>query len=55
MEQDEYARLKDILKAVARKQRLVAYNMRHAEKRFRRTEKAIANLLDAIKKRTSGN
>lgn len=55
MEQDEYSRLKDILNAVAEKQRRVASNMRKAEKRFSRTEKAIANLLNAVKRRTSGN
>ncbi|MDX6529919.1 MAG: hypothetical protein QOH41_2209 [Blastocatellia bacterium] len=54
MEQDEYVRLKDILSAVAKEQKRVAYNSHHAERRFRRTEKAITNLLDAIKKRNSG-
>jgi hypothetical protein len=54
MEREEYLRLKDILSAIAKEQKRVAYNAHHAERRFRRTEKAITNLLDAIKKRTSG-
>ena len=55
MTQDQYARLKDTLKAVAQKQRKVTHNILSAEKRFRHTEEAIASLLDAIKKRKDRN
>jgi hypothetical protein len=54
MGQDEYSRLKDILKIVAEKQERLAYNMPNAERRFSRTEKAIASLLNTIKKRIGG-
>jgi hypothetical protein len=51
MREAEYIRLESLLKAVAEKQRIVAGNMLEAEKRFAVTEKAIMDLLNAVKKR----
>ena len=51
MSKDEYTRLKASLNAVAERQRSIADNMLKAERRFAITEKAIADLLGAAKKR----
>ena len=50
MREAEYTRLEGLLKAVAEKQRIVAGNMLEAEKRFAVTEKAIMDLLNAVKR-----
>jgi hypothetical protein len=51
MTKDEFIRLKRLLNAVAEKQKAVADNMLKAERRFVVTERAIADLLSATKKR----
>jgi hypothetical protein len=52
MREVEYKRLEGLLQAVTEKQRTVADNMLEAEKRFAVTERAILDLLNAVKKRT---
>ena len=51
MSEVEYERLEGLLQAVTEKQRTVADNMLEAEKCFTVTEKAIMDLLNAVKKR----
>ena len=53
MKQREYTRLKNLLSVIAERRKTVGDNMLEAEKRFAAVEKAIAELLISIKKRTS--